>query len=567
LERLNELMTILPIIERELRLRARRQTTYWVRVAVGSFGALLCVMHLTFGGRAVGAASVGQDTFLGLVTAAFLLCCGAFVLTADSISTERREGTLGLLFLTRVRGNDVLLGKLGAAGVTGLGAVIVMLPVLMIPVLSGGVTAGEAFRKGLVLLNALFVGLVVGLFVSAEGEGRFGVFRRAFFVVLCLLIVPTPFWLFRSEMHPWSQLAAGFSPLTSLLASGDTEYGGAPMHYWQALIQLHLLGWALLWWTNVVLRRNLREPVSIAQVARAKGVRQQAKPATPPWTEPLTKYSDPIAWLLRRQRGLALAVWAGVALGVSNWLLLPFVARFLSGGFALQAVFWPTALVLRTAEACLFVWVSSRFFVEARRTGEMELLATTPYGATGLVSAQCELLKRLFRWPILVLVLPVLFQGCTVLILQRSAIPDSWQLHYAICPALAGVNTWLNVVALCWVGMWFGLRARSQPAAIIWTVGLIGLVPHLLSWSASILAAIVARFMSNVWPTSYFLSSSVTGLVTLAYLLWLIHRTRKLMSGDLRVAELQPLALAKSLGDVWREIARTVGRARHWTPS
>jgi hypothetical protein len=73
--------------------------------------------------------------------------------------------------------------------------------------------------------------------------------------------------------------------------------------------------------------------------------------------------------------------------------------------------------------------------------------------------------------------------------------------------------------------------------------------------------------MSNVWPTSYFLSSSVTGLVTLAYLLWLIHRTRKLLSGDLRVAELQPLALAKSLGDVWREIARTVGRARHWTPS
>ena len=33
------------------------------------------------------------------------------VLTADCISQERREGTLGLLFLTDLRGPDVALGN------------------------------------------------------------------------------------------------------------------------------------------------------------------------------------------------------------------------------------------------------------------------------------------------------------------------------------------------------------------------------------------------------------------------------------------------------------------------
>ena len=53
-----------------------------------------------------------------------------------------------MLLLTRVGAFDVLMGKLGSAGLTSLCALVAFLPVLMIPVLAGGVTGGEVFRKG-----------------------------------------------------------------------------------------------------------------------------------------------------------------------------------------------------------------------------------------------------------------------------------------------------------------------------------------------------------------------------------------------------------------------------------
>src|ERR1044071_9279281 len=52
----------------------------------------------------------GWTGFAGCVLAPILL-------TADCVSRERREGTLGLLFLTDLRGIDVILGKLAAKGI------------------------------------------------------------------------------------------------------------------------------------------------------------------------------------------------------------------------------------------------------------------------------------------------------------------------------------------------------------------------------------------------------------------------------------------------------------------
>ena len=116
-------MTVLPILERELRVRARSRGNYWVRFAVGALGLLLGLPPLLWSNPLAGAKVVGREAFNGLVSGAFLLCCAACLLTADSISSERREGTLGLLLLTRVRAFEVLLGKFasnGLASVLGL---------------------------------------------------------------------------------------------------------------------------------------------------------------------------------------------------------------------------------------------------------------------------------------------------------------------------------------------------------------------------------------------------------------------------------------------------------------
>ncbi len=93
-------MTFLPIIERELRLRARSPANYWSRFAVALVGALICLPQLLGPGPFGSPAAIGRGVFNGLVSAAFLVCCGACLITADAINAERREGTLGLLLLT-----------------------------------------------------------------------------------------------------------------------------------------------------------------------------------------------------------------------------------------------------------------------------------------------------------------------------------------------------------------------------------------------------------------------------------------------------------------------------------
>src|SRR5256885_1224155 len=102
-------MTFLPLIDRELRARARNRVTYWIRFVAVVAGALICLPELLSGEFGTAAGASGKSTFNGLVVIGFLLaCCGSF-LTADILSRERREGTLILLLLTRVRRFNVLL--------------------------------------------------------------------------------------------------------------------------------------------------------------------------------------------------------------------------------------------------------------------------------------------------------------------------------------------------------------------------------------------------------------------------------------------------------------------------
>src|SRR5256885_5281345 len=63
--------------------------------------------------------------FRALFGFAFVYCLfiGAR-LTADCLSEEKREGTLGLLFLTDLKGYDVVFGKLAATSVNSIYALV-----------------------------------------------------------------------------------------------------------------------------------------------------------------------------------------------------------------------------------------------------------------------------------------------------------------------------------------------------------------------------------------------------------------------------------------------------------
>src|SRR5881296_3794893 len=160
-------MTFLPIVDRELRVTARRRSIYRLRFAVALTAMFLAGTILLVN---LGAPQhqLGRHVFEGLSLLSFIYCLfSGRISTADCLSEEKREGTLGLLFLTDLKGYDVVLGKLAATSVNCFYGLLAIFPVLAIPLLLGGVSLGEFWRMSLVLANALFFSLAAGIIVSA----------------------------------------------------------------------------------------------------------------------------------------------------------------------------------------------------------------------------------------------------------------------------------------------------------------------------------------------------------------------------------------------------------------
>src|SRR5688572_32694820 len=154
-------MMFLPIAERELRIRARRPGIFVLRCVAASLAIGLAGMLMILGGFSRG--KTGAGAFKFLMTLGFLYCLYEGLRnTADCLSEEKRAGTLGFLFLTDLKGYDVVIGKLLATSLSSFYALLEILPAIGLPLLSGGVTAGEFWRALLVLVVTLFFSLKIG---------------------------------------------------------------------------------------------------------------------------------------------------------------------------------------------------------------------------------------------------------------------------------------------------------------------------------------------------------------------------------------------------------------------
>ncbi len=183
-------MTFLPIVERELRIAARRRFTWWSRIVAAAFALLIFGLMQGLAMAAGGLFSAGQIEFTILSRLAFIFACFAGVfLTSDSISEEKREGTLGLLFLTDLRGYDVVLGKWSSQTLRAFYAVLAAFPMLALPLLAGGVTGREFALTLLVVVNTLFFSLAAGLLVSTISWDYTKAISGTAVVILLFLIV------------------------------------------------------------------------------------------------------------------------------------------------------------------------------------------------------------------------------------------------------------------------------------------------------------------------------------------------------------------------------------------
>src|SRR5688572_32379647 len=139
-------MIFLPIVNRELRVASRQRATYFTRfgsvlagVAIGSWIMLMPWMRSP--------QKLGMALFIAMsaITFIYSLMVGIRT-TADCISEEKRDGTLGLLFLTDLKSFDIVFGKMAATSLNSFYGMLAIFPVMAISLLAGGVTGGEFWR-------------------------------------------------------------------------------------------------------------------------------------------------------------------------------------------------------------------------------------------------------------------------------------------------------------------------------------------------------------------------------------------------------------------------------------
>ncbi|HLH54522.1 MAG TPA: hypothetical protein VKY92_12980 [Verrucomicrobiae bacterium] len=537
-------MTLLPILGRELQARSRGQANYWTRFCVALAGVLICIESMqsnVFGTPAM----MGSFVFNGIVGAAFLVSCSACLLTADAISGEWREGTLGLLFLTRVRVLDVLIGKLGSIGFAAICALAAFLPVLMVPILAGGITGGEAFRKGLGLLDGLFLALVIGLFSSAAERDRFPAVRKS--MIGLALVVLIPFFAYVGWGRGLFFFLGLFSPLVLLIRAGDMAYTTSAWPYWLSLLAVQAVSWFLLAYGGLRLRR------AVATECAGAG-----RKSTPPeemtkravglgvW-RPIKEEASPVEWLVHRQYGIHAGIWgiAVLALACNSWVPLVRQAQGHPVGPFFLAVASPLGTVAGLIGGAAVAWVASRFFVGVRRTGDLELLLTTPVGADTVLNDQWRVLKRLFVWPVLMMQAPMLPRFLVGLSALRTTGPGVFDPTLPFLKMLTIANSFFGAAAMCWLGLWFGLRSRSQATAIVWSVGLGQGVTGLLSLLCSISAgASISR--TGTQATGYLLGWWIPELLCLSYYLWVTAIARRSLANDIAGRQRPILGLSKS---------------------
>src|SRR5213075_1632581 len=253
-------MTFLPVVERELRVAARRRVTYWTRLLFATMCAGIVSLVLIFAWVARGGTSgFGAGLFysLTLIVLGFSALAGPF-LTADCISEEKREGTLGLLFLTDLKGYDIVFGKMAATSLSAFYGMLAVFPVMAISLLAGGVAGGEFWRVSITAINNVFFSLSVGMFCSAISRDERKSMMAAFGLLLlfCMLlpltgaliadarnIIPNPLFFVAS---PAFTCYMAFDETARQVTRSWTGTSFLSFFY-LSLILTHLIAWTFLW--------------------------------------------------------------------------------------------------------------------------------------------------------------------------------------------------------------------------------------------------------------------------------------------------------------------------------
>jgi ABC-type transport system involved in cytochrome c biogenesis permease component len=467
-------MTFLPIVGRELRVAARRRSTYWIR-ALAALAAVITggfIFATTTSLSTDATARVLLET-LGWLSMPYCLFAGVY-LTAACLSQEKTDGTLGLLFLTDLRGYDVVLGKLVATSVSGFFALLAIFPVLAVPLLMGGVKDVEFWRMVLALANTFLFGLSIGIFISAICKSPRWAMGWTTGLILFFSCGLPLFALMNPLMqrHGFDNLALLTCPISAFVRGFDEYYATPSMpkyfhldYYWCSLGVVHLMTWLLLVLACIITPQSWKDRPTGALWTRWRRLYCHWNYGDPgarnAYRERLLD-SNAFYWLAARARLKPLWVWAVLAAGACLWL---WAWADHKSDWLDPAEYIMTAIILNTV---LKVWVAVEAgyrLGEERRMGSLELLLSTPITVPAILRGQVRALLRQFFWPVLAVfgfeLLCALDGFARRGQMNDSTFPGAWASAWGAGWLVMAADLW----ALTWIGMWVSLSARNPLTA------------------------------------------------------------------------------------------------------
>lgn len=490
-------MTFLPIVARELRIASRRRTTYWMRTGAAlvilmlATWCFLMIQHLA-------QSEVSLVLFAVLTGSAILYCLLAGVqATADCLSQEKREGTLGLLFLTDLKGYDIVAGKLAATSLNAFYCVLAVVPMLAVPLILGGVTGGEFARMTLLAVNTLFFSLAIGICVSAMSRSaRKAVFTTTLVILFFAAFLPfCGYWLQYMgklrKLNDWFALpSAGYDFYWAF----DLTYKTGSKAFWGSALAIHAVGWFFLVLATVITPRTWQDRPAGVQGARWRE-RWQSWGYGPPaergaFRRQLLDQSA-FFWLAARARLKPAYVWAVLGLMGCVWLwgLAKYHRDWLdAGNYVVSAIF--LNLLIKN----WFASEAGRQLAEDRQQGTLELLLSAPLSIRDIFRGQRLALQRQFLGP----VVAVLFVECLFLLAPLSDTDlQADRTGWMVCWVAVMVMLPADLAGLYWVGMWQGLTASSPQRAARSSKVRILVLPWVIFALATLVASLVSLRTQN----------------------------------------------------------------------
>ncbi|MEI7732980.1 MAG: ABC transporter permease subunit [Verrucomicrobiota bacterium] len=460
-------MVLLPIVDRELRLAARRHSTYYARVAFAGvavlFATALFLYCLDSGARI---RVYGRTLMIGILVLGYLYSVVYGVaLTADTISQEKREDTLGLLFLTDLKGYDIVLGKWVANLLHALGGLLAIVPIPALGFLFGGATWQDYVFAVATMLVTLLFATAVGIFFSALMR------RQSAALISAWLVVAIP-WLIcalnaagrRAGIDSWDSLSLLLaSPAVNLVAILTDWSGGTVPPGLQCGCLLVTLGATfvllLIASFSAPRRWQVREPLTVrpSMEARTEQKLEQALGLDRWWSRQRAASrhrqleDTPTLWLAERLYQLRLSFWA---IGLLLFLGTVFILSVTLRGDAWLTAFLGGCLLISLTVKVRVLMQAARAFAESRRSGALATLLVTPLSTRDLIRGHLLGIKRDALVPV---ALCLLLQVPPLLIALIGLHP--WQLVAVLVVfGLPFLMLLTDLYALSWWGLWLGLK-------------------------------------------------------------------------------------------------------------